>query len=122
MDRLDLWLNGQVGWRRVAVTWLNFWPLAVGLGSLDRTFHAWRHPGCQQIAAERFIQECEPQLGAGFLVVAVLSVLAALPLAWLLAAWQVWRAAPEAWQTILFLVQGCLCVVPERICTAEYDH
>lgn len=88
MDRLDSWLNGQVGWRRVALTWLVFCPMGVTFGSLTQASIALQHPGCEQLAGDRFIQKCEPRLGAGFLVVAALSVLAVVPFAVLLAVLQ----------------------------------
>lgn len=99
MDRLDSWLNGQVGWRRIALIWLVVCPMAVVLGSSTWALNSLRHLGCQQLAGDRFIRECELRLGTGFLVVAALSVLAALPLAWLLAAWQVWWAARKPGRT-----------------------
>ena len=87
MDRLDSWLNDQVGWRRLAITWVTLCPVAVALGSSTWSEISLRHRGCEQLAGQRFIQECEPRLGTGFLVVVVLSVLAAVPLAGLLAVW-----------------------------------
>jgi len=93
VDRLDSWLNDQVGWRQLAITWLVFCPVAVALGSSTWSEISLRHPGCEQLAGQRFIHECEPGLGTGFLVVVVLSVLAAVPLAALLAVWQRRRVA-----------------------------
>ena len=93
VDRLDSWLNDQVGWRRLAINWLILCPVAVALGSSTSSEISLRHPGCEQLAGQRFIQECEPRLGTGFLVVVVVSVLAAVPLAGLLAVWQRRRAA-----------------------------
>jgi hypothetical protein len=113
MDRLDSSLNGQVGWRRVALIWLVLSPCAVGLGSSTWALHLLQHPGCEQLAGERFAQECEPRLGSGFLVVAVLAVLAAVPVAVLFAALQRWRAARKpdkpfhSWRRIAAV--WCIC-------------
>jgi len=92
VDRVDSWLNGQVGWHRVALTWLVLCPSAVAGGSLLRAFRSLGRPGCEQLGGARFAQECEPRLGAGFLAVAAISVLAAGPLAGLLAVYQRWWA------------------------------
>jgi hypothetical protein len=54
---------------------------------------ALQHPGCEQLSGAKFTQECEPRLGAGFLVVAAVSVVAAGPFAVLLAVVQRWWAA-----------------------------
>ena len=65
----------------MALAWLVLGPMAVTFGSLTQASIALHHPGCEQLAGDRFIQECEPRLGTGFLVVAVLSVVAVVPFA-----------------------------------------
>ena len=75
------------------LTWLWFCPLAVALGTSTWALNSLQHPGCEQLAGERFIAECEPRLGTGFLGVAALSVLAAVPFAVLVAVLHRWWAA-----------------------------
>ena len=72
MDRLDSWLNGQVGLRRVIVAWLVLCPLAVGLGI---SFLVRSGPGV-------------PMPGTRFLEVTAVSVLAGAPVAALVAAYE----------------------------------
>jgi len=60
MDRLDVWLNAQRGWRRFALMWLGVYPFGWFLGD------AW-------LSARNFDSGAVP--GTGFLFwVAVMSV------------------------------------------------
>jgi hypothetical protein len=65
VDRLDSWLNTQVGWHRAALIWVLLCPPAIAFGCGTWGFWtAW-----------------VPGLGLEFLEVAAISVLAAAPLA-----------------------------------------
>jgi len=72
----------------MALAWLVVCPMAVTLCGLTQAFIALHHAGCEQLAGEEFIRQCEPRLGTGFLEVVALSVLAVVPFAVLLAVWQ----------------------------------
>ena len=67
MDRVDSWLNSQVGWRRAILIWLTVCPAAI-------------LAGCGVWA---LVTPGAAGLGTGFVEVVVCSVIAVVPFAWL---------------------------------------